>query len=159
MASDRIPARLRARFAPVRVHGRALLALYAVAPLNAIPRLADAAPELSPALTATAGIVAVAGYLTLGQPRHRPVDVNAEHPGHPSFEGAPDVLVQPVETRVRAVGRDTGAHLPIVITPTDTPLRCRRLPSSAGRRPVRRRPVCGHVTQDPDIMRGPRSRS
>ncbi|MCY0944146.1 hypothetical protein [Streptomyces antarcticus] len=69
MAAGRVPARLRARLAPVRVHGWALLAVYAVAPLNAIPRLAGASPELSLALTAAAGIVAVAGCLVLGLAR------------------------------------------------------------------------------------------
>ncbi|GGR81898.1 hypothetical protein GCM10010269_21340 [Streptomyces humidus] len=69
MAAGRVPARLRARLAPVRVHGWALLGLYAVAPLNAIPRLAGAAPEVSLALTAAAGIVAVAGCLALGLTR------------------------------------------------------------------------------------------
>lgn len=69
MAADRAPARLRARLTPVRVHGWAILAIYAVAPLNAIPRLAGAAPELSLALTAAAGIVAVAGCLAVGLAR------------------------------------------------------------------------------------------
>ncbi|GGX43226.1 hypothetical protein AR457_38910 [Streptomyces agglomeratus] len=69
MAAGRVPARLRARFVPVRVHGWAILAIYAVAPLNAIPRLAGASPELSLALTAAAGIAAVAGCLMLGLAR------------------------------------------------------------------------------------------
>ncbi|MFD3328552.1 hypothetical protein [Streptomyces sp. NPDC058701] len=69
MAAGRVPARLRARFAPVRVHGWAILAIYAVAPLNAIPRLIRASPELSLALTVAAGIVAVAGCLMLGLAR------------------------------------------------------------------------------------------
>ncbi|MGW6941776.1 hypothetical protein ACWGF3_22645 [Streptomyces xanthophaeus] len=69
MAAGRVPARLRARLTPVRVHGWAILAMYAVAPLNAIPRLAGAAPELSLALTAAAGIVAVAGCLVAGLAR------------------------------------------------------------------------------------------
>ncbi|WP_079403956.1 hypothetical protein [Streptomyces sp. 3211] len=69
MAAGQVPARLRARLTPVRVHGWALLAIYAVAPLNAIPRLAGAAPEVSLALTAAAGIVAVAGSLVLGLAR------------------------------------------------------------------------------------------
>ncbi|WP_327322583.1 hypothetical protein OG735_08880 [Streptomyces sp. NBC_01210] len=64
MAAGWAPSRLRARLTPVRARGWALLALYAVAPLNAIPRLAGAAPEVSLALTATtAGIIAVAGCL------------------------------------------------------------------------------------------------
>jgi hypothetical protein len=69
MAAGRVPARLRARFAPVRVHGWAILAIYTAAPLNAIPRLAGASPELSLVLTAAAGIVAVAGCLMLGLAR------------------------------------------------------------------------------------------
>lgn len=63
MASGWAPARMRARLTPVRAYGWALLALYAVAPLNAIPRLAGASPQVSLALTALAGIVAVAGCL------------------------------------------------------------------------------------------------
>ncbi|WP_412078734.1 hypothetical protein ACLF6K_35575 [Streptomyces xanthophaeus] len=69
MAAGRAPAHLRARLAPVRAHGWALLALYAVAPLNAIPRLAGASPEMSLALTATGGIVGVAGCLLAGLAR------------------------------------------------------------------------------------------
>ncbi|MFF7581197.1 hypothetical protein ACFZBE_40715 [Streptomyces sp. NPDC008061] len=69
MAAGRVPDRLRARLTPVPVHGWAILALYAVAPLNAIPRLAGAAPQLSLALTAAAGIVAVAGCLVVGLAR------------------------------------------------------------------------------------------
>ncbi|MFF5809272.1 hypothetical protein [Streptomyces sp. NPDC012746] len=69
MAADRVPARLRARFAPVRAHGWALLALYAVAPLNAIPRLAEASPEVTLALTAAGGVVGAAGCLLSGLAR------------------------------------------------------------------------------------------
>lgn len=69
LAAGRVPARLRARFTPVRVHGWAILALYAVAPLNAIPRLAGASPETSLALTAAGGIVGVAGCLLAGLSR------------------------------------------------------------------------------------------
>ncbi|MFJ3877143.1 hypothetical protein ACIPW5_06765 [Streptomyces sp. NPDC090077] len=57
------PARLPARLRPLRAYGWALIAVYAVAPLNAVPRLAGAAPQVSLALTAVAGIVAVAGCL------------------------------------------------------------------------------------------------
>lgn len=63
MAGGWAPARLRARQTQVRARGWALLALYAAAALNAIPRLAGASPEVSLALTAAAGIVAVAGCL------------------------------------------------------------------------------------------------
>ncbi|MEU9181795.1 hypothetical protein AB0C90_34135 [Streptomyces sp. NPDC048550] len=50
---------------------------------------------------------------------HRPVNVHAEQPGHPSRQGAPDLLAQPVDTRERADGRSTGAHHPIVAATTD----------------------------------------
>ncbi|MFF0041652.1 hypothetical protein [Streptomyces mirabilis] len=63
MAAGWAPARWRTRLTPVRVRGWAILALYAAAPLNAIPRLAGASPEVSLAFTAAAGIVAVAGCL------------------------------------------------------------------------------------------------
>ncbi|MFE9482880.1 hypothetical protein ACFYNM_30245 [Streptomyces spororaveus] len=56
---------------------------------------------------------------------HRPVDVNAEQPGHPTFEGAPDLLTQPVDTHMRAVGRCTGAHLPMFTATTDNTPRAR----------------------------------
>lgn len=69
MAAGHVPARLRARLTPVRVRGWAVLAIYAVAPLNAIPRLAGATPELTLALTAAAGIVAAAGCLVAGLAR------------------------------------------------------------------------------------------
>lgn len=63
MAAGRAPSRLRGRLAPVRPRGWALLAIYTVAPLNAIPRLAGASPETTLALTAAAGIIAAAGCL------------------------------------------------------------------------------------------------
>ncbi|WP_238426722.1 hypothetical protein [Streptomyces adustus] len=69
MAAGWAPARLRAQLAPVRAHGWALLSLYAVAPLNAIPRLGGASPEMSLALTAVGGIVGVAGCLLAGLAR------------------------------------------------------------------------------------------
>ncbi|MFG2335554.1 hypothetical protein [Streptomyces yangpuensis] len=69
MATDRVPARLRARLTPIRANGWALLALYAVAPLNAVPRLAGANSAVSLALTAVAGIIAVAGCLLAGLAR------------------------------------------------------------------------------------------
>ncbi|MEU9670813.1 hypothetical protein AB0E25_35635 [Streptomyces bobili] len=59
--TGRIPERLRTRLAPTRTRGWAILALYAVAPLNTIPRLAGASPAITLAATATAGIVAVTG--------------------------------------------------------------------------------------------------
>ncbi|MFC4610481.1 hypothetical protein ACFO9E_22160 [Streptomyces maoxianensis] len=42
MANGWAPRRLRSRLTPVRPRGWALLALYAAAPLNTLPRLADA---------------------------------------------------------------------------------------------------------------------
>ncbi|MFJ9765622.1 hypothetical protein ACIRUY_17580 [Streptomyces erythrochromogenes] len=63
IATGRLPARLPARRRPPRAYGWAVLALYATAPLNAIPRLTGAAPRVSLALTSVAGIVAVAGCL------------------------------------------------------------------------------------------------
>ncbi|ARE72570.1 MULTISPECIES: hypothetical protein [unclassified Streptomyces] len=57
----------------------------------------------------------------LGRPGHRPVGMDAaEHPGHPPSEGTPDALAPPVDTRIRALGRDTGAHLlPMATAATD----------------------------------------
>ncbi|MET7495642.1 hypothetical protein [Streptomyces sp900116325] len=63
MAAGWAPARWRTRLTPVRARGGALLALYAAAPLNAIPRLAGASAAVSLPLSAAAGIVAVAGCL------------------------------------------------------------------------------------------------
>ncbi|MER6444036.1 hypothetical protein [Streptomyces venezuelae] len=63
IAAGRLPARLPARLRPPRAYGWAVLALYATAPLNAVPRLAGATPQVSLTLTAVAGIVAVAGCL------------------------------------------------------------------------------------------------
>lgn len=76
LVSARVPHRLRHRLAPTRPHGWALLALYAVAPLNTIPRLAEAPPVIILVATAAAGVVAVTGctYAALaahqGQERH-----------------------------------------------------------------------------------------
>lgn len=58
MITGRIPERLRTRFTPTRTRGWAVLALYAVAPLNAIPRTAGASPAITLAATAVAGIAA-----------------------------------------------------------------------------------------------------
>ncbi|MEN8656147.1 hypothetical protein ABCR94_37650 [Streptomyces sp. 21So2-11] len=69
MASGWAPDRMRARLTPVRAHGWALLALHAVAPLKAIPRLAGASRQVGLALTALAGIVAVPGCLLAGLAR------------------------------------------------------------------------------------------
>ncbi|WP_149830420.1 hypothetical protein [Streptomyces tailanensis] len=61
LLTERIPRRLHARLAPTRPRGWALLALWAAAPLNAVPRLVDAPPAITLAATATAGVVAAAG--------------------------------------------------------------------------------------------------
>jgi hypothetical protein len=61
LLAGRIPHRLHARLAPARPRGWAVLCLWAAAPLNTIPRLADAPPAITLAATATAGAVAVAG--------------------------------------------------------------------------------------------------
>jgi hypothetical protein len=61
LLTERIPRRMHARLAPTRPRGWALLALWAAAPLNAVPRLADAPPAITLAATATAGAVAVTG--------------------------------------------------------------------------------------------------
>ena len=61
LLSGRTPHRLRHRLAPMRPRGLALLALYAVAPLNTVPRLAEAPPVITLVATATAGLVAAAG--------------------------------------------------------------------------------------------------
>ncbi|WP_326718988.1 hypothetical protein OHT59_05310 [Streptomyces sp. NBC_00243] len=61
MASGWAPRRLRSRLTPVRPRGWAFLALYAAAPLNALPRLTHAASEVVLASTVAAGVIAAAG--------------------------------------------------------------------------------------------------
>ncbi|MER5215441.1 hypothetical protein ABT063_34100 [Streptomyces sp. NPDC002838] len=61
MVTGHEPKRLRPRLAPAPPRGWAILALYAAAPLNAIPRLAGVSPAITLAATATAGIVATTG--------------------------------------------------------------------------------------------------
>ncbi|MCP9946591.1 hypothetical protein LUX12_20280 [Streptomyces somaliensis] len=56
-----MPERLRPRLTPVRPRGWAVLALHAAAPLNAIPRPADASPTIVSAATAAAGLAAATG--------------------------------------------------------------------------------------------------
>ncbi|MCM3920434.1 hypothetical protein ND748_01865 [Frankia sp. AiPs1] len=63
MAADRVPRRLRARLAPVRLRGWSALLIYSVAPLNTVPRLADASPNLNLACTAAGVILAIASSL------------------------------------------------------------------------------------------------
>ncbi|GGP99490.1 hypothetical protein GCM10010215_26580 [Streptomyces virginiae] len=66
MAVDRVPERLRGRLTPVRPHGWFLLMIYATAPVNALPRLAGASPDVTLACTAVGGAFAVTGCLFLG---------------------------------------------------------------------------------------------
>ncbi|WP_327370547.1 hypothetical protein [Streptomyces sp. NBC_01217] len=61
LLTGRIPHRLHARLAPARPRGWALLCLWIAAPLNTIPRLADAPPAIALGATALACAVAVAG--------------------------------------------------------------------------------------------------
>ncbi|MBX9396118.1 hypothetical protein K4749_21560 [Streptomyces sp. TRM72054] len=61
----RIPQRLRPRLDPMRPRGLALLAFYAAAPLNAVPRLADASPSITLAATGLAMVVTLAGCIVL----------------------------------------------------------------------------------------------
>lgn len=71
MAADRVPRRLRGRLAPVRPRGWSMLLIYTVGPLNAIPRLADASPNVTLVCTASGAILAVSGSLLLGIATHR----------------------------------------------------------------------------------------
>ncbi|WP_432073834.1 hypothetical protein [Streptomyces wuyuanensis] len=71
MATGHVPKRLRPRLAPTAPRGWAVLALYAAAPLNAIPRLAGASPTIILAGTATAGFVAAAGCAVAAIALHR----------------------------------------------------------------------------------------
>ncbi|MCK8437465.1 hypothetical protein G3I77_32040 [Streptomyces sp. D2-8] len=61
----RIPQRLRPRLDPMRPRGLALLAFYAAAPLNAIPRLADASPLITLAATGLAMVVTLTGCIVV----------------------------------------------------------------------------------------------
>ncbi|WP_338900084.1 hypothetical protein WBG99_34180 [Streptomyces sp. TG1A-60] len=71
MVTGHVPERLRSRLAPARPRGWALLAGYAAAPLNTIPRLVEASPAIISAATATAGIVAATGCLFVAVAAHR----------------------------------------------------------------------------------------
>ncbi|MGW2703897.1 hypothetical protein [Streptomyces sp. NPDC001340] len=75
LVRGRVPRRLRHRLAPMRPRGWALLALYAVAPLNTIPRLAGAPVVVTLVATAAAGVVAAIGctYAALAPRRTRNV--------------------------------------------------------------------------------------
>jgi hypothetical protein len=57
--------------APMRPRGLAVLALYAVAPLNTVPRLAEAPPVITLVATATAVIVAAVGCTYAALAPHR----------------------------------------------------------------------------------------
>jgi len=61
----RVPRRLRPRLDPVRPRGLALLAFYAAAPLNAVPRLADASPLITLAATGLAMVVTLTGCIVV----------------------------------------------------------------------------------------------
>ncbi|MEU3985945.1 hypothetical protein AB0F77_38790 [Streptomyces sp. NPDC026672] len=71
LLSGRIPNSLRHRLAPMRPRGLALLALYAVAPLNTVPRLAEAPPVITLVATAAAALVAAAGCAYAAVAAHR----------------------------------------------------------------------------------------
>ncbi|WP_328769796.1 hypothetical protein [Streptomyces sp. NBC_00286] len=71
MVTGHVPKRLRPRLAPTPPRGWAILALYAAAPLNAIPRLAGASPAITLAATATAGVVAATGCAVAAIASHR----------------------------------------------------------------------------------------
>lgn len=71
MATGHVPKRLRPRLAPTPPRGWAVLALYAAAPLNSLPRLAGASPTIILVATATAGIVATAGCAVAAIASHR----------------------------------------------------------------------------------------
>ncbi|WP_030771870.1 MULTISPECIES: hypothetical protein [unclassified Streptomyces] len=66
LMTDRVPRRLRPRLAPVRLRGAAVLLIYLVAPVNAVPRLAGASPDTTLACTAAGGVFVVVGALLLG---------------------------------------------------------------------------------------------
>ncbi|MET7377826.1 hypothetical protein ABZT08_03230 [Streptomyces sp. NPDC005526] len=61
LVTGRVPRRMRARTAPMRPRGWALLGFYTIAPLNAVPRLSGAPAEITMAATLVAGVVAAAG--------------------------------------------------------------------------------------------------
>ncbi|MFI9610637.1 hypothetical protein ACIHCM_02815 [Streptomyces sp. NPDC052023] len=65
LLAGRVPRRLRRRPELTRPRGVALLAFCAVAPLNAVPRLAGASASVTLAATALAGAVAVGGCVAL----------------------------------------------------------------------------------------------
>lgn len=65
LLTGRVPQRLCPRLDPMRPRGLALLAFYAAAPLNAIPRMAGASPGLTLAATGLAMVVTLAGCIVV----------------------------------------------------------------------------------------------
>jgi hypothetical protein len=72
LLTGRVPQRLRPRLNPMRPRGLALLAFYAAAPLNAVPRLADASPSITLAATGLAMAVVLAGCIVVIIATERP---------------------------------------------------------------------------------------
>ncbi|WP_406355848.1 hypothetical protein OHB56_25745 [Streptomyces sp. NBC_01635] len=64
LLTGHVPQRLRPRLAPMRPRGLFLLAVYTVAPLNAVPRLAGASPSIILAATCLGALVMLAGCIT-----------------------------------------------------------------------------------------------
>ncbi|MFE0678887.1 hypothetical protein [Streptomyces sp. NPDC058867] len=65
LLTGRIPQRLRPRLAPMRPRGLALLASYAAAPLNAVPRLVGAPPLITLAASGLAMLVTLSGCIVM----------------------------------------------------------------------------------------------
>ncbi|MFD5272051.1 hypothetical protein [Streptomyces sp. NPDC058335] len=65
LLTGHVRQRLHSRLAPMRPRGIAILAFYAAAPLNALPRLADASTTVTLAATAFAGLLTCAGCILL----------------------------------------------------------------------------------------------
>lgn len=65
LLTGRVPQWLSPRLAPMRPRGLALLAFYASAPLNAIPRLVGASPSIILAATGLAMVVILAGCIVV----------------------------------------------------------------------------------------------
>ncbi|MCX5522488.1 hypothetical protein OG342_06360 [Streptomyces bobili] len=71
LLTGHVPQRLHSRLAPMRPRGVALLAFYTAAPLNTLPRLADASTTVTLAATALAGLLTCAGSILLIVAGHR----------------------------------------------------------------------------------------
>ncbi|MBG0852766.1 hypothetical protein I2W78_13185 [Streptomyces spinoverrucosus] len=71
LLTGRISSRLHARLTPTRPRGWALLARWAAAPLNTLPRLAEAPPSIALTATASAGAAAAAGCALAAAPALR----------------------------------------------------------------------------------------